>query len=366
MKWSWRIGRVFGIDLYVHVTFLVLVGYVAWAAYGKRQNWDDAARGVLFILVFFGIVLLHELGHCLAARRFGIQTHDITMLPIGGLARLERMPEKPGQELVIALAGPMVNVLIGVALYLILREPDSRRLLGGVRLAGGDLLANLFVANGMMALFNLVPAFPMDGGRVLRALLAMRMDFGRATELAATTGQALAWAFGAIGLVKNPWLLIIAIFVFLGAEAEADFVKTKSFLAKVPLADVMVRDFQALSVRDPLSRAVEHIMGGFQQDFPVVEGDKVVGVLTRRSVLEGLARQGTTALVGDHMVRDFRTAFAWETTEVAFLRLQDCGCRTMPVLQDGRLVGMLTTENLGEFVMIQAALKGERIRRPPW
>jgi len=260
----------------------------------------------------------------------------------------------------------MVNVLLGVGLYFLLREPDTRRLLGGVRLVGGDFVANLFVANAMMAVFNLVPAFPMDGGRVLRALLAMRLDFARATALAATVGQALAWGLGAIGLVKNPWLLIIAIFVFLGAEAEADFVKTKSVLANVRIQDVMVREFHALAVQDPLSRAVQHIMAGFQEDFPVVEGDKVVGVLTRKQLLEGLARHGAEGLAGDHMSRDFRTAFIWETTEVAFQRLQDCACRAMPVLEEGRLVGMLTTENLGEYVMIQAALKGERPRRPVW
>lgn len=366
MKWSWRIGRVAGIDLYVHATFLVLLGYVALTAYGHRRVWDDAARGVLFILVFFGIVLLHELGHCLTARRFGIETQDITLLPIGGLARLSRMPDKPLQELLIALAGPLVNVLLGVGLYFLLREPDTHRLLGGVRLVGGDFLANLFVANAMMAVFNMVPAFPMDGGRVLRALLAFRMDFARATALAATIGQALAWGFGAIGLVKNPWLLIIAIFVFLGADAEADFVKTKSVLAGVRIQDVMVREFHALAVRDPLSHAVQHVMAGFQEDFPVIEAGKVVGVLTRKRLREGLTRQGAEGVVGDHMVRDFRTAFIWETAEAAFQRLQDCECRAMPVLQEGRLMGMLTAENLGEYVMIQAALKGERTRRPWW
>lgn len=352
--------------MHVHATFLVLVGYVALAAYGHRRLWDDAARSVLFILVFFGVVVLHELGHCLTARRFGIATQDITLLPIGGLARLARLPEKPSQELLIALAGPLVNVVLGVILYAFVRDQDPRRLLGGVRLVGGDLWTNLFAANAMMAVFNLMPAFPMDGGRVLRALLALRLDYRRATDLAATTGQALAWAFGAIGLVKNPWLLIIAIFVFLGAEAEADFVKTKSVLANVRIQDVMVREFHALGVRDPLSRAIQHIMAGFQEDFPVVEGDKVVGILTRKRLLEGLGRDGAVGEVGTHMVRDFRTAFLWETTSEAFQRLQDCDCRAMPVLNEGRLVGMLTAENLGEYVMIQAALKGEPVRRPLW
>jgi Zn-dependent protease len=365
MKWSWRIGRVAGIDLYVHATFLILVGYVAWSAYQPRRLAADAFGGVLFIALFFGVVVLHELGHCLTARRYGIATHDITLLPIGGLARLERMPEKPGQELLVALAGPAVNVVIGVALYALLRVPDPGHLLDGVRLVGGSLLVNLFYANGLMAVFNLVPAFPMDGGRVLRALLAMRLDYARATATAATIGQALAWGFGSISLfTHNWWLLLIAVFVFLGAEAEADFVQTRSKLSAVKVEDVMVREFHALLAQDRLAVAAQHILAGFQQDFPVVDGDKVVGVLTRRQLLTGLARQGPTAAVGDYMERDFRTAFHWETTDAAFQRLENCACRSLPVLCEGRLAGMLTADNVGEYVMIQAALRGERIRRP--
>lgn len=364
MKWSWRIGRVARIDVYMHATFLVLLAYAAYSGYQHRHEWADALGGVLFIATFFCVVVMHELGHCLTARRFGIETHDITLLPIGGLARLSRLPEKPSQELLIALAGPAVNVALGILLYLILRAPPQERLLAGVRLVGGDLLINLFYANGLMAVFNLVPAFPMDGGRVLRALLAMKMDFARATSVAATVGQALAWGFGAIGLYHNIWWLVIAIFVFLGAEAEADFVKTKSLLATVRVEDVMIKEFRALATQDLLTSAVQQVTAGFQEDFPVVENGRVVGVLTRSRLLAGLSKQDPNARVGDFMATDFRTAFAWESTAEAFLRLQDCPCHAMPVLRDSRLVGMLTTGNLGEFVVIQAALKGERLRKP--
>ncbi len=364
MKWSWRIGRVAGIDVYMHATFLVLLAYAAYSGFEHRHEWLDAVGGVLFIALFFCVVVMHELGHCLTARRFGIETHDITLLPIGGLARLSRLPEKPSQELLIALAGPAVNVVLGVVLYLVLRAPPQERLLAGVRLVGGDLLVNLFYANGLMAVFNLVPAFPMDGGRVLRALLAMRMDFAKATSVAATIGQALAWGFGAIGLYHNIWWLVIAIFVFLGAEAEADFVKTKSLLSTVRVENVMIREFRALHPEDRLAGVVQQATTGFQEDFPVVEGGKVVGVLTRARLLAGLSRQEPTARVGEFMVSEFRTAFAWESTAEAFLRLQDCACHAMPVLRDGELVGMLTTDSLGEYVLIQAASKGQRLRKP--
>jgi Zn-dependent protease len=364
MKWSWRIGRVFGIDVYVHATFLILLAFAAWTGYRPRHLTADALNSVLFVGLFFVIVVLHELGHCLTARRYGITTHDITLLPIGGMARLARMPEKPWQELVIALAGPAVNVVIGVVLYFVLRAPETDWVLSGIRLAGGPLLVNLFKANALMALFNLVPAFPMDGGRVLRALLAMKWDYAKATSTAAAIGQSLAWGFGAIGLLHNIWWLVIAIFVFLGAEAEEDLVKTKSMLGTTPVGDVMVREFRALAPGDPLSLAVQHVVAGFQQDFPVVDDGQVAGVLTRARLLAGLTKHGEGARVGDFMLRDFRTAVADEPAEQAFQRLQDCDCHTMPVLRDGRLAGMLTTDNLGEFVMIRAALKGERLRRP--
>lgn len=354
MKWSWRIGRVAGIDLYVHATFLLLVAYVAHLAYRSRHSWVDAYGAVLLVAAFFGVVVLHELGHCLTARRFGIPTRDITLLPIGGVARLERLPDRPWQELVIALAGPAVNVVISVALYALLRAPAPGQLLVGVRLVGGDLLVNLFYANALMAVFNLAPAFPMDGGRVLRALLALRQDYARATDQAATVGQALAWACGAIALFKqNWWLLLIAVFVVLGAEAEAGFVRTRAALARVRVGELMIREFRTLAPEDPLSRAVALAVAGFQQDFPVVEGDRVVGVLTRRRLLAGLARGDDRAPVRQFMLRDFRTARVWESAGEAFQRLHDCECPAMPVLEDGRLVGLLTAEQLGEHLLVR-------------
>lgn len=360
MKWSGRIGRVMGIDLYVHVTFLVLLFFVAHQAYRVRGAWVDAFGAVLFVAAFFGVVVLHELGHCLTARRFGIPTRDITLLPIGGVARLERLPERPGQELVIALAGPAVNVVLGALLYALLRAPAPGQLLGGVRLVGGELLVNLFYANALMAVFNLIPAFPMDGGRVLRAVLAWKGDYARATERAATVGQALAWAFGSIALFKqNWWLLIIAVFVVLGAEAESDFVRTRAALARVRVGDLMIREFRVLAPDEPLSRAVALAVGGFQQDFPVLAGDRVVGVLTRRRLLAGLARGNDRAPVSAFMVREFSTASAGESAAEAFQRLQNSDCQAMPVLEQGRLVGLLTADQLGEHLLVRQFARPE-------
>src|SRR5213593_3772919 len=185
MRWSWRIGRIAGIDLYVHMTFLILLGWVGLSYYLARHSVRDALSGIGFILALFGIVVLHELGHALTARRYGIRTRDITLLPIGGVSRLERIPDEPRQEVWVSLAGPAVNVVIAAALYAWLLLSHTLRPFSALTMAGGPFLERLLLVNVSLAVFNLLPAFPMDGGRVLRALLAMRMDYVRATQVSA-------------------------------------------------------------------------------------------------------------------------------------------------------------------------------------
>jgi Zn-dependent protease len=233
MKWAWRLGRLAGIDLYVHATFLLLVAWVALREY----PYGVAAIGtsLVYIVALFAIVVMHELGHALTARRYGILTRDIILLPIGGVARLERMPRDPRQELLVALAGPAVNVGIAIVLYGLLRLTGSPP---AADLYTVDLLSStrafvyqLVLVNIMLAVFNLLPAFPMDGGRVLRALLAMRMSsYARATTIAARVGRALAVVLGVVGLYEfqNPFWVLIAIFVWMGAGSEAAAVQASS------------------------------------------------------------------------------------------------------------------------------------------
>lgn len=235
MKWSWRIGRVAGIDVYLHATFLILLGWVGLSHYLARRSLGDSLSGLLFISSLFFIVVLHELGHALAARHYGIRTRDITLLPIGGVARMERMPEDPKQELLVALAGPAVNVVLAIVILAILVPAAALQTLQNVQMVGGSFLEKLLWVNVALAVFNLIPAFPMDGGRVLRALLAMRMDYVRATHIAATIGQGLALVFGFIGLFWNPFLIFIALFVWMGAASEASMVQMKSPLGGIVL-----------------------------------------------------------------------------------------------------------------------------------
>lgn len=366
MKSSWRIGRIAGIDVHLHFTFLILLGWVALSHYLQRQSWQDALSGLAFIVALFTIVVLHELGHALTARRFGIRTRDITLLPIGGVARLERIPEKPKEELLVALAGPAVNAVLAALLFVVLFVGAELSAAKEFKLVGGHFLAKLMWVNVSLAVFNLLPAFPMDGGRVLRALLAMRMDYVRATNIAASIGQGLAWVFGIIGLFTNPFLMFIALFVWMGAAQEAGQAQMKSALAGLPVSRVMMTDFRTIAPEDTLSRAVEHILSGCQQDFPVVDGGRVVGVLTRGDLLTGLAKQGQLAPVADVMQRNVCTADVGEMVESVLTRLQEDDCRVLPVLAGGELAGILTTENLGEYLMVQAALgespRGKRVR----
>lgn len=363
MRWSWKIGRLAGINVYMHATFLLLILFILFAYWVQGHSLMTALAGVIFILVIFGCVVLHELGHALTARRYGIRTRDIILLPIGGVARLERMPDKPLEELKVALAGPAVNVAIAAGLFLILAAEGIHPQLEKVRWVSGSFLDRVMVVNLWLAGFNLLPAFPMDGGRVLRALLATRLEYTRATQLAAHIGQGMALLFGFVGLFTDPFLLFIALFVWMGAEAEASMVLARTSLGGIPVQRVMLTDFRTLNPDDSLAQAVEHILAGFQHDFPVVFGDHVLGVLTREDLMRTLAQRGSEVHVREAMRRDFQMADSHDMLEHALALLRTCNCRSLPVQHDGHLVGILNMENVGEFLMIQSALRQAPKRR---
>jgi Zn-dependent protease/predicted transcriptional regulator len=360
MKWSWKLGTFAGIDVYMHATFLILIGFVALSYWSAGQSLVAVVGGVGFILALFGCVVLHEYGHALTARKYGIKTRDITLLPIGGLARLERMPDEPRQELWVALAGPAVNVVIAVVLFVWLQLTSGMAPLAELSVSGGSFLERLMVVNLFLVGFNMIPAFPMDGGRVLRALLAMRMEYTRATSLAASLGQFLAIVFGFIGLFSNPFLLFIAFFVWIGAGQEASMVQMKSALGGIPVSRAMITDFETLSAQDRLAQAVDLVIRGSQQDFPVVDDGRVVGVLMRSDMISALTKKGPDTLVAEVMRQEFQTADSHEMLEVAFMNMQACQCHTLPVTHAGQIVGVLTMDNVGEFMAIQSALGSPR------
>lgn len=365
-KWSWRIARIAGIDLYIHATFPLLFAWVALNAHGRGATVQTVLAILVLTLAVFVIVVLHECGHAFTARRFGIRTRDITLLPIGGIARLERMPRAPTQELLIALAGPAVNVVLAVVLYAGLTLAGDTTMNAELSRSATSLtltsaLAQLVAINVTLAAFNLIPAFPMDGGRVLRAILAMRShDYAKATATAARVGRGFALVFAVVGifLLDSPTLALVAVFVWIAATSEAISVRTSAALAHVPLSAVMITDFRTLEPNDALSLAADLTIDGFQEDFPVTDHGALVGMLTRRDLLRGLAAQGRDATVGDAMRREFPTAAIDDRADSALERLAGAHGAAVPVLRGQELVGVLTVGNVSEFLSLRAATAG--------
>ncbi|HKW15327.1 MAG TPA: site-2 protease family protein, partial [Candidatus Krumholzibacteria bacterium] len=359
MKWSIRIGRVFGIPLYIHLTFflfLAWVGFASWQMAGSGSALED----MLLMCTLFACVVLHELGHALTARRYGIPTRDITLLPIGGVARLDRMPDDPKQEFLVAVAGPAVNVVIAGVLLVVARPPDfSFGSLFADWFAGDDsFVGNIIRMNIILVLFNILPAFPMDGGRVLRALLATRLPYNRATHIAATVGQLMALLFGMIGLFYPPFrlLILVALFVWIGAAQESGLVQMRHSLSGIPVSRAMVTEFHVLSPQNTMADAVELTLKGTQRDFPVVDGERVAGVLRQSDMLAALGRRGAHVLVGDVMQTDFQLVESSEMLDAVYRRLAEHRATIAPVSFQGRLVGLVTMDNIGEFLAIQGAL----------
>ena len=353
MRWSFRIGTIAGIRVELHVTFLL---FVLWAGLSQGLLTGDvlgALSGVTLLLSVFGCVLLHELGHAMAARRYGIRTRDIVLLPIGGVARLERMPSRPSQEVVVALAGPAVNLVIAAGLYGFLTQVP----IGSAAVA--EVLQSLLQVNVLMLGFNLIPAFPMDGGRVLRALLAMKMPHVRATRFAAGVGQAIALVFAVVGfgVFHNPMLIFIGLFVFLMAGEEQALASARATMTGFPVRSAMITEFETLDASDPLQRAVDLLMSGSQQDFPVLENGAPIGILSRADLIAALKTIGVHGRVSEAIQRESQMADPGEPLEDVFQRMRERRRSALPVVSAGHLVGMVTTENVGELLLVQDALR---------
>ena len=374
MSWSWKLGRVAGIPIYVHWTFVILIVSIVLGYWAESHNLLTALEGGGFILSLFGCVVLHELGHALTARRFGVPTTDITLLPIGGVARLQRIPERPVQELLIALAGPAVNVVIVGLLYFVFQVRFPGDVGDPQHLVQARFWPKILEVNAFLAGFNMLPAFPMDGGRVLRALLAMRLPYSRATRLAASIGQLMAIGFGLTGLCDHQYflLLFVALFVWIGAEAEATQVEERIALKDVPVRTAMLTEYHTLMPYDSLGHAADLLLAGTQHDFPIVSttDQSFQGLLTRSDLMRGLARAGRDALAGDHAKTGISSVEASSPLVAAVARLREGQGPCLQVVDQGETVGLLTLENVGEFLMVREALGGEgNIRvgpgRPP-
>ena len=365
MSWSLNIGKVAGTIVRVHITFLLFLAWIFAASYasnGAASAWNS----VLFMLLLFLCVLLHEFGHIFTARAFGVSTPYVTLLPIGGVAQLERIPEEPWEEFLIAIAGPLVNVAITVVLVLFGAHFTSAAAgaLGDMHIAMIDRLA---AVNLFLAVFNLIPAFPMDGGRVLRAALASRFGYVRATEVAASIGQFVAFALGFIGLLYNPILIFIAIFVYLAAASESHMVALRAVSRGVPVSHAMMTQFAALTPEAHIDEAVQTLLQTSQGEFPVVDGGgKPVGLLGRGDLIRGLKTLGPDAKVADAMATNMPVITYRATLEQAFKLLQEKQAPAVAVTDAaGKLAGLVTGETIAEMMMLQEVMpKGATVG--PW
>lgn len=357
MGWSLNLGTIAGTTVRVHFTFLLLLVWI-WLTHYRIGGTPAAWEGVAFIIAVFACVVLHEFGHIAAARYFGISTPDITLFPIGGVARLERMPDEPGQEFVIAVAGPLVNVAIAALIFALLGGSAGVEQMAGIEDPRMNFLARLAGVNVFLVLFNMIPAFPMDGGRILRAALAARLSWSRATQIAATIGQGLAFVFGFLGLFYNPLLIFIGIFVYLAAAAEAQNAQIREVATSVLVGDVMITEFARLDRSATLDEAIEMLLATTQHDFPVIDSaGHLEGLVTRNDMIRTLKEKGPAEPVASAMRNDIPKIHYRKSLEESLRLMQQADVPAVAVVDNSdRLVGLMTHETIGEMLMVRSAV----------
>lgn len=369
-SWSISAGRIFGIDIRIHLTFLFLLAFVWLTESAARHTVPNPARGVVLVAIIFASVLLHELGHALVARSAGVRAKSIILLPIGGVTMLDETyalsDANEGaknwlRDVRIAVAGPLVNfVVAAISAAIITAVAPQANLLAWPFLTSSNLLRSLVWANLYLAGFNLLPAYPMDGGRVLRAFFARKLDSVNATRRAVAIGQAFAMLFVLVGMLWNVWLAMVGFFLFIAAQLEERSVVFQSVLATVQMNDIMLTDFATLSPADTLEDALEKAVHCLQDDFPVIRGSDMVGVISKQKILQALRTQGN-GYVQSVMSKIFEVAARSESLASAFRKLSAKNLSIIPVVEDQRLVGIVTLQNLMHSMALLA--ESRKLRR---
>lgn len=353
MKNSLSIGKIAGIQIFIHWTFPLIILWIIFSNARSGLNVEQITWSVLFVLTLFVCVTLHELGHALAAKRFHIKTKDIILLPIGGVARLENMPEKPMQELIVALAGPAVNVVIFLILYIALQIASIPFDFTAItNITAGNFLFNLAILNVWLAVFNLIPAFPMDGGRVLRALLAMKLNRTLATQIAGKIGQVIAAGFVILGFFGNPFLIFIGIFIFLAAMTETEMVKTQSVLKGHTIGELTMKQLPVLHRTDTIEEAVQLLLDGQSKNFVVMDNNKPFGTLNRDGIIKALTQQGDKVSVETATDINLGYIEANEPVDKALLMMQQYKYPLLIVTKNRELYGVVDMENILEYIMV--------------
>ena len=346
--WTWNLGKVAGIPIRMHLTLLILLAWIAGSAALRGAGLGATAMGLALVVSIFVVIVVHELGHALVARRYGIATRDIMLLPIGGIASLERIPDLPRQELAVALVGPLINLVLAALCY------------GVLAFTHAGTMPNAFVTqlvwiNVGLALFNLIPAFPMDGGRVLRALLAMRMGNERATDIAARLGKFFAVGLAVLGLFVNPFLIIIAMVVWMGASQERALSQLKHAIAGVPVSAAMLRRVDAVSPEQPLEDAASMLLRSGLQQLPVIDHGTPIAVITRSDVASALAHGGPDSTVASAPKHPVIMVGPSESLDAVLDKLRQTPDAVALVMDHGLAVGVLTTENLAAYVALHSS-----------
>lgn len=358
MKGSFKLGNIAGIGVFIHWTFSILIAYIIFSNYRAGHDAERIGWMVLFVCSIFGTVFLHELGHALAAKRYGINTKDITILPIGGLARLEKIPEKPVEELVVALAGPAVNIALAGITALFITMPSANELY--IQLTGGvnsdNFFLNFFIVNIWLAVFNLIPAFPMDGGRVLRALLAMKMERHIATNVAARIGQVLALGFIFLGFFGNPFLIFIGLFIILGAQGEAQMTKAEFMMKGIIVRDILMKNYETIEESDTIETAVNKLLNGQCKNFVVMAKQQAVATLGRDEIIKALSENGKQTLLQSVADKNPIRLNVNQSLEEVYPTMI-AGKNSMAFVYDNQqFIGVLDLENILEFIMVKEAV----------
>lgn len=349
-RWSWTLVSIAGVEIRVHATFLLLLVWIVYVPLAAGAGPAGALGAIGLVGMVFSAVVLHEFGHIVVARKFGVRTREILLLPIGGIARLDRIPSDPRQELLVALSGPAVNVVLALGTLATLGALGGHPSLEGLAFTGGPMLARFLWMNVLLAGFNLLPAFPMDGGRALRALLSMRMDRVRATDWAAAVGRAMALLFGVIGVFGNPMLVFVALFVWIGAGEEAAMVHVHASLASFHVRDAMVTSFETLPTTATVADGVERALHSVHREFPVVLGDRLVGIVFSRELLAAGAQGHGAEAVGTLAHPIEGVASPGDPVEGALARLEASETHVLPVLEANRVIGLLLADHVAALL----------------
>ncbi len=339
--------RVFGVPIRLHFTFLLLLVFLIFIGIGGTQSGGTSA---VYIAALFGSVLVHELSHALVARLYGLRTREIVMFPIGGVSRLETQP-KPKQEPLIALAGPAANLIIGLILLATQHEFLPLEKLSAP--TDANLIERIALGNLLLGVFNLLPAYPMDGGRILRSLLALRKPEDEATQIAAKAGGFLAVAMGLFGLLSQNFVLVfVALFVYLGAAQEGAAARGRSLTSGFPVRAAMITEFHTLTHGNTIREAGDLLLSTAQQDFPVMHGEEVIGLLTRSALMRAMLSAGPDSYVAAAMDRNFVRVAPGTSLAEALPLVSGAGSCAL-VMDGDQLLGLLTAENLYEFMLLR-------------